>query len=86
MIDVTDDMNTTLDIIILAAGEGTRMRSSLPKILHPIGGRPMLQHVIDTASELGCEHFHIVYGHGGDQVRESIQDDRIKWVHQDIHH
>jgi bifunctional UDP-N-acetylglucosamine pyrophosphorylase/glucosamine-1-phosphate N-acetyltransferase len=58
-----------LHVVILAAGQGTRMRSALPKVLHPVGGTPMLGHVLAAAAEAGAGHCHIVYGHGGEQVR-----------------
>lgn len=56
--------------IILAAGQGSRMNSSLPKVLHPIGGKAMLQHVIDSCRQLDYEKLVIIYGHGGDLVRK----------------
>ncbi len=68
--------------IILAAGQGTRMRSSLPKVLHTIGGKPMLQHVIDACSSLDTSKLAVVYGHGGEYVQQAILDDRIQWVLQ----
>ncbi|HEX4896349.1 MAG TPA: bifunctional UDP-N-acetylglucosamine diphosphorylase/glucosamine-1-phosphate N-acetyltransferase GlmU [Solimonas sp.] len=58
-----------LHCIVLAAGQGTRMKSALPKVLHPVGGKAMLGHVLDTARALGAAGVHIVYGHGGDQVQ-----------------
>jgi len=73
----------SLEIIILAAGQGTRMRSALPKVLHPVGGRPMLAHVIDTARQLEPSAIHVVYGHGGEQVRACIDDENIHWVKQE---
>ncbi|MBK1671945.1 UDP-N-acetylglucosamine diphosphorylase/glucosamine-1-phosphate N-acetyltransferase [Ectothiorhodospira shaposhnikovii] len=73
-------METT--IIILAAGQGTRMRSALPKVLHPLGGRPLLSHVIETALSLRPERLAVVYGHGGDQVRERLADVPVTWVEQ----
>lgn len=73
----------SLEIIILAAGQGTRMRSALPKVLHPIAGKPMLAHVIDTAKRLSPAAIHIVYGHGGNKVKETIADNAINWVEQD---
>jgi bifunctional UDP-N-acetylglucosamine pyrophosphorylase/glucosamine-1-phosphate N-acetyltransferase len=73
----------SLEVIILAAGKGTRMRSSLPKVLHPIAGKPMLAHVIDTAKRLSPAAIHVVYGHGGEQVREAIDEPQINWVEQD---
>ena len=71
-----------LSVVILAAGQGTRMRSLLPKVLHRLGGRPLLAHVIDTARELKPDSVHVVYGHGGDQVREALADSPVEWVEQ----
>ena len=68
--------------IILAAGQGTRMNSAIPKVLHPIGGKPMLQHVIDSCNQLGAEKVAVIYGHGGEQVKAAITDDMIAWVEQ----
>jgi bifunctional UDP-N-acetylglucosamine pyrophosphorylase / glucosamine-1-phosphate N-acetyltransferase len=61
--------NAALHCIVLAAGQGTRMKSTLPKVLHPVGGRPMLAHVLDAAKALDAAVIHIVHGHGGEQVR-----------------
>ena len=72
-----------LEIIILAAGQGTRMRSSLPKVLHTIAGRPMLAHVIDTARALNPAQLHVVIGHGADTVKEAIPGDDLCWVVQE---
>ncbi len=72
----------SLGIVILAAGKGTRMRSALPKVLHPIAGRPMLSHVVATARTLAPDRIVIVYGHGGDQVRSRIDDPDLQWVEQ----
>jgi bifunctional UDP-N-acetylglucosamine pyrophosphorylase / glucosamine-1-phosphate N-acetyltransferase len=72
----------SLSIVILAAGQGTRMRSELPKVLHPIGGMPLLRHVINTASQLDPDSIHVVFGHGGDQVRESLADANVVWIEQ----
>jgi len=71
-----------LGVIILAAGQGTRMKSSMPKVLHGIAGKPMVSHVIDTAKELGAEKIALVYGHGGDQVQAKIPDPLLDWVEQ----
>ncbi len=71
-----------LEVVILAAGQGTRMRSALPKVLHPIAGKPMLAHVIATARRLSPKAIHVVYGHGGETVRETINDDGVNWVEQ----
>jgi bifunctional UDP-N-acetylglucosamine pyrophosphorylase / glucosamine-1-phosphate N-acetyltransferase len=64
-----------LTVVILAAGEGKRMKSALPKVLHPLAGRPLLAHVIDTARALDPVGIHVVYGHGGEQVREAFAPD-----------
>ncbi|MGZ8371287.1 MAG: NTP transferase domain-containing protein, partial [Caulobacteraceae bacterium] len=58
--------------IILAAGQGTRMKSPLPKVLHPVGGRAMLDHAIDTAEALGCERIVVVVGAHSPQVRDHV--------------
>src|SRR5690625_3988771 len=75
-------MASPLDIIILAAGNGTRMDADMPILLHPIGGRPLLQHAIDSARELGAEHLLTVVGHGADQVKQRITGDDITFVEQ----
>ena len=62
----------TLNIIILAAGKGTRMYSRQPKVLHPIGGKPMLAHVIQTAQTLAPQAIHVVIGHGKEQVKQQL--------------
>ncbi len=72
-----------LSIIILAAGQGTRMKSSLPKVLHPLAGRPLLGHVVDTARQLKPQKIVIVYGHGGEQVPQTIEGDDLAWVRQE---
>jgi bifunctional UDP-N-acetylglucosamine pyrophosphorylase/glucosamine-1-phosphate N-acetyltransferase len=71
-----------LHVIILAAGQGTRMRSALPKVLHRVAGRPMLAHVIDTARRLGPVAVHVVHGHGGASVREAVDGAGLVWVEQ----
>ena len=72
-----------LEIIILAAGQGTRMRSALPKVLHPLAGKPMLQHVIETASQLQPSAIHVVIGHGAEQVMHALPDSPLlHWVEQ----
>lgn len=74
---------TPLHILILAAGEGKRMHSALPKVLLPLAGRPMLAHVLATARELAPAKIHIVYGHRGDQVHAAFADDAdLDWVQQ----
>jgi bifunctional UDP-N-acetylglucosamine pyrophosphorylase/glucosamine-1-phosphate N-acetyltransferase len=72
----------TLGIIVLAAGQGTRMRSALPKVLHPLAGTPLLGHVLETAASLQPEHTVVVYGHGGEQVRDAFSDSQVQWVEQ----
>jgi bifunctional UDP-N-acetylglucosamine pyrophosphorylase / glucosamine-1-phosphate N-acetyltransferase len=72
----------SLEVIVLAAGEGKRMKSRMPKVLHPLGGEPLLRHVLRAASVLAPDRVHVVYGHGGPQVREAFGDDSINWVHQ----
>ncbi|MBV8143614.1 MAG: bifunctional UDP-N-acetylglucosamine diphosphorylase/glucosamine-1-phosphate N-acetyltransferase GlmU [Gammaproteobacteria bacterium] len=71
-----------LSIVILAAGEGRRMRSALPKVLQPLAGRPLLQHVIDTARTLAPSAVHVVYGHGGERVRTALGAAPVSWVLQ----
>ena len=72
----------TLNIIILAAGKGTRMYSQLPKVLHPIGGKAMLAHVIQTAQTLAPQAIHVVVGHGKEQVKQQLADAQVGWVEQ----
>ncbi len=72
----------TLDVVILAAGQGTRMRSTLPKVLHRLAGKPMVRHVLDTAEGLEAERTHVVVGHGADKVREALADSRVHFALQ----
>lgn len=72
----------SLDIVILAAGQGTRMRSALPKVLHPVAGQSMLGHVIETARGLKPKAIHVVIGHGAEQVRERLAADGLSFVVQ----
>lgn len=71
-----------LSIVILAAGQGKRMKSDLPKVLQPLAGRPLLKHVLDTAKQLSADAIHVVYGHGGEQVREALASEPVNWVLQ----
>lgn len=73
----------SLEIIILAAGKGTRMCSSIPKVLHKIAGKPMLAHVIECARKLAPQKIHIVVGHGAEQVKEQFIADDLNFVLQD---
>lgn len=70
------------DIIILAAGKGTRMRSLRAKVLQTLAGRPLLQHVIDTAKTLDNSHLHVVIGHDAEQVKSSFNHETINWIEQ----
>jgi bifunctional UDP-N-acetylglucosamine pyrophosphorylase / glucosamine-1-phosphate N-acetyltransferase len=72
-----------LSIVILAAGEGKRMKSALPKVLQPLAGRPLLQHVIDTARTLTPSAIHVVYGHGGERVRAALAGAPVTWTLQE---
>ena len=73
----------SLEIVILAAGQGTRMRSALPKVLHPVAGNSMLGHVIHSARQLQPQRIHVVIGHGADAVRERLAADDLNFVLQD---
>src|SRR5687767_1569395 len=72
-----------LHVIVLAAGEGKRMKSALPKVLMPLAGRPMLAHVLETARALGAAKVHVVHGHGGAEVRAAFaHDEALAWAEQ----
>lgn len=73
----------SLSIIILAAGQGTRMCSDKPKVLHTLAGQPLLNHVYKTAVSLNCAKINIVYGHGGEQVPETCDEFNASWVKQE---
>jgi bifunctional UDP-N-acetylglucosamine pyrophosphorylase/glucosamine-1-phosphate N-acetyltransferase len=68
-----------LSIVILAAGQGKRMHSDIPKVLQPLAGAPLLAHVLDLAASLAPASIHVVYGHGGERVRELFDDGRLHW-------
>ena len=72
---------TPLNIVILAAGKGTRMYSKMPKVLHRVGGKPMVERVIDTAATLNPQNVCVVIGHGKDQVLDTVKRD-VVWVEQ----
>jgi bifunctional UDP-N-acetylglucosamine pyrophosphorylase/glucosamine-1-phosphate N-acetyltransferase len=71
-----------LEILVLAAGQGKRMRSGLPKVLHPLAGRPLLAHVLDTARSLSPRKVIVVHGHGAEQVKQAFPGDHIEWALQ----
>lgn len=71
-----------LNVVILAAGKGTRMKSVLPKVMQPLAGRPLLRHVIDTATGLQASRTLVVYGHGGDLVQKAFAGDSLLWAEQ----
>jgi bifunctional UDP-N-acetylglucosamine pyrophosphorylase / glucosamine-1-phosphate N-acetyltransferase len=71
-----------LSVVILAAGQGKRMNSDLPKVLQPLAGQPLLQHVIDTARNLRPTNIYVVYGHGGAQVQTALAHEHIEWILQ----
>jgi bifunctional UDP-N-acetylglucosamine pyrophosphorylase / glucosamine-1-phosphate N-acetyltransferase len=72
----------SFSIIILAAGLGKRMHSTLPKVLHPLAGRPLLAHVLDTARQLQPHSLYVVHGYGGEQIQAAFQSLPITWIHQ----
>ncbi len=72
-----------LSVVILAAGKGKRMVSDLPKVLHPVGGRPLLAHVLSTAGDLEAMARLVVHGHGGERVKTTFMSERgVRWVEQ----
>lgn len=75
-----------LNIVILAAGKGTRMHSNLPKVLHQVGAKPILGHVIDCAKSLNPHKMIVVYGFGGETVKQAFAHEDIIWVHQAEQH
>ncbi|MEA3411005.1 MAG: bifunctional UDP-N-acetylglucosamine diphosphorylase/glucosamine-1-phosphate N-acetyltransferase GlmU [Pseudomonadota bacterium] len=75
-------MNDAPVVVVLAAGQGSRMKSALPKVLHPIGGRPMIARVLETAGALGPTALRVVYGHGGQRVPDALTDGEIRCYEQ----
>lgn len=71
-----------INTVILAAGKGTRMRSDLPKVLHKIGSKSMVEHVIDASVNSGCEKISIVYGYGGQEVKATLDNKEINFIEQ----
>lgn len=80
---MTDGLNEDVSIVILAAGQGSRMQSELPKALHLIGGKPMLAHVLDTAEALQPAQIIVVYGYAGDKLRSAFLKAPVRWVFQE---
>ncbi len=72
-----------MNIVILAAGLGKRMQSATPKVLHRLAGRPLVSHVIDAARQLSPKLICVVYGHGGEAVREAVGENGAIWIRQD---
>ncbi len=79
-------MSAPLEIVILAAGQGKRMYSDTPKVLHCLAGRPLLAHVLESARALNPAAVHVVYGHGGERVRAAFPEARVNWVRQAEQH
>jgi len=73
----------SLNVVILAAGLGKRMHSQLPKVLHPLAGRPLISHVIDAARALDARRVIVVYGHGGETVRTALSGADLAFAHQE---
>ncbi|MGQ4277388.1 bifunctional UDP-N-acetylglucosamine diphosphorylase/glucosamine-1-phosphate N-acetyltransferase GlmU [Pseudidiomarina sp. E22-M8] len=71
-----------LSVVVLAAGKGTRMRSALPKVLHPVAHKPMVQHVIDSARQLDTSAIHVIYGHGAEALLERLSGQQLSFVEQ----
>ena len=82
MVKGNDGNFTPVTVVVLAAGQGQRMNSSYPKVLQPLAGRTMLSHVLDTAEALGPDAVNVVYGHGGEAVRDAFADRDLDWTHQ----
>src|SRR5271170_4643367 len=71
-----------LAVVILAAGQGKRMNSDLPKVLQPLAGQPLLEHVIRAARGLDADNIYVVYGHGGAQVQAALSHEPVEWIAQ----
>lgn len=72
----------SLHVVILAAGQGKRMHSTLPKVLHHLAGKPLLERVIETAQQLHPDAVHVIYGHGGEVTRSALQHHNVSWIKQ----
>ena len=76
-------MNTgAVIVVILAAGKGTRMHSDLPKVLHPLAGKPIIQYVINTAKKLTTKSIYLLYGYAGNLLKNALSDPDLTWVLQ----
>ena len=82
---MASEVENPLSVVVLAAGQGTRMKSDLPKVLHTLGDKPLLEHVILTAKQLGAAATHVVYGHGVERVKQALTHVEVNWVLQDPH-
>ncbi len=76
------ESQTSLSVVILAAGKGTRMRSDIPKVLQPLAGKPLLAHVLDLTDDIHADDVVVVYGFGGDQVQAAFDSPNLKWALQ----
>src|SRR5690554_4186280 len=76
-------MTHKINVVVLAAGKGTRMKSALPKVLHQLAGKSLLQHNLDLALALSAEHINIVIGHGADRIRDSIKQEGLHFTLQE---
>lgn len=72
-----------LEVVILAAGQGTRMKSQLPKVLHPLAGKPLLAHVVETAEQINAAAIHVVVGHGGERIQQQLGHYPVNWIQQE---
>ncbi|MDC6451006.1 bifunctional UDP-N-acetylglucosamine diphosphorylase/glucosamine-1-phosphate N-acetyltransferase GlmU, partial [Pseudomonadales bacterium] len=80
---VKNNQKEKIEICILAAGMGSRMKSDKPKVLHALAGRPLLQHLVDTVQGISPEQVHVVIGNGADQVKQAFNRSKINWVLQE---
>jgi bifunctional UDP-N-acetylglucosamine pyrophosphorylase/glucosamine-1-phosphate N-acetyltransferase len=71
-----------LSVVILAAGKGTRMKSAIPKVLHTVGGTPMVQRIIDTVNNIGAQSINLIYGHGAQQLQDALSHNTLNWCLQ----
>ncbi|WP_199698665.1 NTP transferase domain-containing protein, partial [Deinococcus cavernae] len=77
------EQNRPLDVVILAAGQGTRMKSALPKVIHSVAGRPMVAWAVKAAQELGARNIVVVTGHGAEQVEAKVQQPGVAFARQE---